>query len=111
MLAAHWFKQPVKADSIKVGGVYKLAHEGNIVEIAKVVAVGRDALGIRHVTYDVSVERARLAKYAQSRTLGLQSFADRFRDAIARETHHAYSGNACTTEAQRGGKECHSKRR
>src|SRR3546814_9952242 len=79
MLAAHWFKQPVKADSIKVGGVYKLAHEGNIVEIAKVVDVGRDALGIPHVTYDVSVERARLAKYEERRTLGLQSFAERFR--------------------------------
>ncbi|MGD1877957.1 MAG: hypothetical protein ACFB13_10685 [Kiloniellaceae bacterium] len=85
MLAAHWFKQPLKADAIKVGSVYKLAHEGNIVEIAKVVDVGPDALGIPHVTYDVSVERARLAKYEERRTLGLQSFAERFRDAVAPE--------------------------
>src|SRR3546814_11490031 len=101
MLAAHWFKQPVKADSIKVGGVYKLAHEGNIVEIAKVVAVGRDALGIPHVTYDVSVERARLAKYEERRTLGLQSFAERFRDAIARDPQRS--------EESRAGKEVGSK--
>ena len=90
MLAAHWFKQPVKADNVKVGSVYKLAHEGNIVEVAKVVDVGPDALGIPHVTYDVSVERAaRLAKYEERRTLGLQSFAERFRDAIAREKQDA----------------------
>ena len=55
MLAANWFKQPVKADSIKVGSVYKLAHEGNIVEIAKVVDVGPDALGIPHAAaFDLS---------------------------------------------------------
>jgi hypothetical protein len=82
MLADHWFKPPLKAEAIKVGSVYKLAHEGNIVEIAKVVDVGPDALGIPHVTYDVSVERARLAKYEERRTLGLQTFAERFRDAI-----------------------------
>jgi hypothetical protein len=89
MLAAHWFKQQVRADSIKVGSVYKLAHQGNIVEVAKVVEVGPDALGIPHVTYDVSVERARLAKYQERRTLGLQSFAERFRDAIAHEKQDA----------------------
>ena len=89
MLAEHWFKSAPKADSIKVGAVYKLAHEGNIVEIAKVVDVGPDALGIPHVTYDVSVERARLAKYEERRTLGLQTFAERFRDAITREKQDA----------------------
>lgn len=89
MLADHWFKQPLKADSIKVGAVYKLAHEGNIVEIAKVVDVGPDAMGIPHVTYDVSVERARLAKYEERRTLGLQTFAERFRDAITPEKQDA----------------------
>lgn len=89
MLAAHWFKQPLKADAVKVGSVYRHAHQGNIVEIAKVVDVGPDALGIPHVTYDVSVERARLAKYEERRTLGLQTFAERFRDAIAPEKQNA----------------------
>jgi hypothetical protein len=89
MLAEHWFKQATKSDNVKVGAVYKLAHEGNIVEIAKVVDVGPDALGIPHVTYDVSVERARLAKYEERRTLGLQTFAERFRDAIKRDKQDA----------------------
>ncbi|MGF1629385.1 MAG: hypothetical protein ACFCUT_07940 [Kiloniellaceae bacterium] len=89
MLAAHWFKQPVKAETIKVGSVYKTAHDGNIVEVARVVDVGPDALGIPHVTYDVSVERARLAKYEERRTLGLQSFAERFRDAVLPEKQDA----------------------
>jgi len=89
MLAEHWFKQTMKPDSVKVGSVYKLAHEGNIVEVAKVVDVGPDALGIPHVTYDVSVERARLAKYEERRTLGLQTFSERFREAIKRETQDA----------------------
>jgi hypothetical protein len=86
MLAEHWFRQPLKADSVKVGSVYKLAHQGNIVEIAKVVDIGPDALGIPHVTYDVSVERARLAKYEERRTLGLQTFAERFRDSLMPDT-------------------------
>ncbi|MGF1593599.1 MAG: hypothetical protein ACFCUW_09985 [Kiloniellaceae bacterium] len=89
MLAGHWFKPSLKADSVKVGSVYKLAHQGNIVEIAKVVDVGPDALGIPHVTYDVSVERARLAKYEERRTLGLQSFAERFREALMPEKQDA----------------------
>lgn len=83
MLAAHWFRQPARTDKIKVGCVYQRAHEGNIVETAKVIDVGRDALGIPHVTYEVSVERARLAKYEERRTLGLESFAERFRESIA----------------------------
>ena len=83
MLAAHWFKQPARTDEIKVGSIYKRAHEGNIVETAKVIDVGPDALGIPHVTYEVSVERARLAKYEERRTLGLESFAERFRESIA----------------------------
>jgi hypothetical protein len=41
------------------------------------------------VTYDVSVERARLAKYEERRTLGLQTFAERFRDAIAHDKKNA----------------------
>lgn len=89
MLVAHWFKQPLKSASIKIGSVYKLAHQGNIVEVAKVVDVGPDALGIPHVTYDVSVERARLAKYEERRTLGLQSFTERFRDAVMPEKQDA----------------------
>src|SRR3546814_12510884 len=99
MLAAHWFKQPVKADSIKVGGVYKLAHEGNIVEIAKVVDVGRDALGIPPVTYDVSVERARLAKYQERRTLVLQSSADPFRVAIPPPPKQPYYTHSSSTHS------------
>ena len=89
MLAAHWFKQSLKPEAVKVGSVYELAHEGRIVEVAKVVDVGPDALGIPHVTYDVSVERARLAKYEERRTLGLQTFAERFRDAIRPEKQDA----------------------
>jgi hypothetical protein len=53
------------------------------------VDVGPDALGIPHVTYDVSVERARLAKYEERRTLGLQTFAERFRDAMLPEKQDA----------------------
>ena len=83
MLATNWFRQSAPADQIKVGSVYQRAHDGNIVETAKVIDVGRDALGIPHVTYDVSVERARLAKYEERRTLGLESFAERFRESIA----------------------------
>ncbi|NIA67261.1 hypothetical protein HBA54_01495 [Pelagibius litoralis] len=83
MLSTHWFKQPPRCEKIKVGCTYKRAHEGNIVETAKVIDVGSDALGIPHVTYEVSVERARLAKYEERRTLGLQTFVERFRESIA----------------------------
>ena len=83
MLSTHWFKQPQRSDKIKVGRVYQRAHDGNIVETAKVIDVGSDALGIPHVTYEVSVERARLAKYEERRTLGLETFVERFRESIA----------------------------
>ncbi len=99
MLAAHWFKQPARTDEIKVGSVYKRAHEGNIVETARVIDVGRDALGIPHVTYEVSVERARLAKYEERRTLGLESFAERFRESIGGE-----AGSAEQPKADKGAK-------
>lgn len=69
---------------IKVGAVYRRQGPGNVVETARVIDVGPDAMGIPHVRYEVLVEQSRVRHnhFAANRTLNLQSFRDLFAEAV-----------------------------
>ncbi len=82
MLRDHWFKHGDQKSDVRVGAIFRHAMSGNAVETAKVVEVGRDSLGIPHVTYDLKVEKGRLAAYEERRTLGLESFKSRFEETV-----------------------------
>ena len=70
-------------DLIKAGAVFRNKLPGNAHEIAEVLEVGEDAMGVTHVRFKVEVEQRRLAKYGEFRTLGLDAFARRYPETIA----------------------------
>ena len=71
------------ADLIKAGAVFRNKLPGNAQEVAEVLEVGEDAMGVKHVRFKVEVEQRRLAKYQEFRTLGLDAFAQRYPETIA----------------------------
>lgn len=85
MLARHvgrWFKSGTGDEDVEVGAVYRHVTEGKVVETAKVIEIGPDLMGIPHVHYTLLIKRARLESLEESRTLGLQSFTERFSKAV-----------------------------
>ena len=73
-------KPEAKRPEIRVGGTYRHSGPGNVVETAKVIDVGPDAMGIPHVRYEVQVEQSRVrqTRFAATRTLNLETFAEYF---------------------------------
>ncbi len=69
---------------IRVGGTYRHSGPGNVVETAKVIDVGPDAMGIPHVRYEVQVEQSRVrqTRFAATRTLNLETFASYFIEPV-----------------------------
>jgi hypothetical protein len=85
-----WFKSQnlgLKSQKLEqqvlVGSTFRHRIPGNSIEIATVVGVETDYMGIPHVTYNVRVEKASSASYWDQRTLALSSFCDHFEEAIS----------------------------
>lgn len=78
-----WFKSGSSPDEVKVGAEFRKVRRGNIVEIAKVLEIAPDSMGVPHVHYKVSIQSAHHECFEEQRTLGLASFAERFSKAIA----------------------------
>lgn len=83
----HFFRPAPKPETrpeIRVGGTYRHSGPGNIVETAKVIDVGPDAMGIPHVRYEVQVEQSRVrqTRFAAMRTLNLETFASYFIEPV-----------------------------
>jgi len=76
------FRKNAEVPEVQVGATFRHTSAGNVVETAKVVDVGEDPQGVRHVTYDLKVEKARFAAYEERRTLGLESFSEHFQEAV-----------------------------
>lgn len=69
---------------VREGAIYRHRAPGELTETAKVLHVGPDAMGITHVRYRVMVESAReqQAKFEDSRTLNIDTFADHFSESV-----------------------------
>ena len=78
-----WFKPRNRATPVEVGAIFehRLPNLG-VVETAKVLDISRDSMGVPHVTYDLTVERQKIAEIHDRRTLGLASFNQRFMVAV-----------------------------
>jgi len=73
-----WFKSAGNRQDVTVGAEFRKARRGNIVEIAKVLDIVQDPMGVPHVHYRVSIQSAHQECFEEQRTLGLASFAKRF---------------------------------
>ena len=69
---------------VTVGSVFRHSGPGDLVELAKVLEVEPDAMGIPHVRYELMVERnqRRITDLDTRRTLNLQTFAARFCELV-----------------------------
>lgn len=69
---------------VKVGSVFRHNGPGDLVELARVLEVEPDSMGIPHVRYELMVERnqRRIADLDTRRTLNLQTFASRFCELV-----------------------------
>ncbi len=76
--------KPLDAGAVREGAIYRRRGPGELTETAKVIHVGPDLMGITHVHYRVMVENARehRAKFEDSRTLNIETFADYFSEAV-----------------------------
>lgn len=68
---------------VKIGAVFRNIRRGNIIETAKVLDIVPDSVGVPHVHYQVSIESAHRECFEEQRTLGLESFAARFKQLVS----------------------------
>ncbi|MFQ5773235.1 MAG: hypothetical protein ACE5GS_01840 [Kiloniellaceae bacterium] len=78
-----WFKPGPRRQDVEIGAVFRKVRRGNIIEIARVLDIVPDSMGVPHVHYTVSIESAHQQCFEEKRTLGLTSFAERFTKAVA----------------------------
>jgi len=74
-----------KSFAIEEGAVYRRGMGGALSEVAEVVEVGRDRMGIPHVRYNMHLMRGNyVASSAEMRTLALDTFYARYRERVQR---------------------------
>ena len=67
---------------IEVGAMYRRDGAGSCVEIAQVLEVGADRMGIPHVRYQLNVYRGNGTPRIETRTLSLEAFFSHFQQRI-----------------------------
>ena len=77
-----WFKADARRQEVKVGAVFRSTRPGNITETAKVLDIGPDSMGVPHVHFTVSVGSAHRKCFEEQRTLGLETFSEKFPSAL-----------------------------
>lgn len=78
-----WFKSAPRRREVEVGSEFRKVRRGNVIEIAKVLDIAPDSMGVPHVHYRVSIQSAHQECFHEQRTLGLTSFTERFAKALA----------------------------
>lgn len=83
-LKSMFFKRGDMSEDVRPGCTFRRIHPDNLVETAKVVAVGADAHGIPHVKFQVSFARPNRGATSEetSRMLALKTFADRYKERV-----------------------------
>jgi len=72
-----------KGTGIETGAVYRRGMGGVMVEIAEVLDVGQDRMGIPHVRFSTHLERGSYTTSApEQRTLSVDAFAARYKERV-----------------------------
>jgi len=67
---------------VEVGAAYRRYGTGAVVEIASVLDIAPDKMGIPHVRYQLQVVRGNGMPVIENRTLALEVFQTRYRERI-----------------------------
>ena len=71
---------------VEEGALFRRSLGGAMAEIAEVVEIGRDPMGIPHIRYNAYLMRGLVrASAAEQRTLALDSFRARYKERIQTE--------------------------
>lgn len=68
---------------VEVGSSYRRVGAGGIIELARVLDLGTDKLGIPHVRFTLQVGSGGTKTVIEARTLSLEAFQTRYREKIA----------------------------
>jgi len=69
---------------VEEGAFYRRGVGGSMIEVAEVVEIGRDRMGIPHVRFNSHLMRgAYAASASEQRTLALESFCARYRERVS----------------------------
>ena len=72
-----------KTNEIAEGAVFRRALAGSMSEIAEVVEIGQDRMGIPHVRFNTYLMRGSYASpNSEQRTLALDSFCARYKERV-----------------------------
>ena len=78
-----WWRQRNNGETVPVGGLYRRSRDSRMTELAEVLSVGKDDLGIPHVHFRVRFHRADLsATSADDRTLALSMFTQIYSERL-----------------------------
>ncbi len=70
---------------IEIGMSYRRLGTGAVVEIARVLEVAPDKMGIPHVRFQLRVVRGSSMPTLENRTLALEVFMNRYRERVKEE--------------------------
>jgi len=75
---------PKNHNGIEVGSLYRRGVGGSMSEIAEVVAVGFDRMGIPHIRFNTHLMRGNYATTSttEQRTLAVESFCARYKERV-----------------------------
>lgn len=72
-----------RREQVQEGAVFRRVHPGQMVEKARVLSVTPGPMGIPHVTFSVSFERARFQFFEDGpRVLALSSFTEFYKERV-----------------------------
>ena len=81
--AAVVFKRPKEHVVVTKDSLYQCAHRNNMIELAKVVKISDDSLGICHVRFQKSYVWSDHVETQGTRLLAMDCFAERYQPATA----------------------------
>lgn len=68
--------------TIDVGAAYRRLNTGSVVEIARVLEIANDKMGIPHVRFQLYVARGSSLPTSEHRTLALEVFLNRYPELV-----------------------------
>ena len=82
-VAAVVFKRPKEHVVATKDSLYQRVHRNNMIELAKVVEIGEDSLGICHVRFQTSYVWSSRVETQGTRLLAMDCFVERYQPATA----------------------------
>lgn len=73
-----WFNTEERQPDVKVGAVFRKKLRGGHIEIAEVIDITPDPMGVPHVLFMVSIQSPSQQCFREQRTLGLATFSEQF---------------------------------